>query len=212
MASGADPSSVSPGNNDSSNKDISLIPQEIDDTDYGKVYEELQLHFHEVYSLSHKLAVTEKAQRQTLYNYRRKIDALLDYMAEFEDRDEDPLDGPLAVDNKKIEDIISRRPELKNTLSPLLQISQDDSPADIKLKKSYNVNLTVDELIPDIPQDELDAVEVNPQETEMWVRRNYPHLVVSKFRPIEVRGKNVREFTDASSLAPKKKRRTISRE
>lgn len=156
--------------------------------------------------------MTEKAQRQTLYNYRRKIDALLDYMAEFEDRDEDPLDGPLAVDNKKIEDIISRRPELKNTLSPLLQISQDDSPADIKLKKSYNVNLTVDELIPDIPQDELDAVEVNPQETEMWVRRNYPHLVVSKFRPIEVRGKNVREFTDASSLAPKKKRRTISRE
>lgn len=204
--------SASSGSNDSSNKDISLIPQEVDDTDYGKVYEELQLHFHEVYTVSQRLAVTEKAQRQTLYSYRRKIDALLDYMAELEGRDEEPIEQPLDLDSRRIEEILQKKPELKLTLEPLLQIAQNELPANIKFKKSYNANLAVDELIPDIRQDELDTVEVNPQETEMWVRRNYPHLVVSKFKPVEIRGKDVREYNDPNLLAPKKKRRTNSRD
>lgn len=203
---------TNPNSNDSSNKDISLVPQEVDDTDYGKVYDELQLQFYEVYNVSQRLAVTEKVQRQTLYSYRRKIDALLNYMAELEGRDEESIEEPLALDSKRIEEILQRKPGLRKTLTPFLQIAQNELPENIKFKKSYNANLAVEELIPDIRQDELDTVEVNPQETEMWVRRNYPHLVVSKFRPVEVRGKDVREHHDPNLLMPKKKRRTNSRE
>ncbi|KAM3126626.1 hypothetical protein CJJ07_002276 [Candidozyma auris] len=187
-------------------------PQEVDETDYAKLYEDLQSRFNEVYAVSHKLAITERAQRQTLYHYRRKIDALLDYMAELKDYEEESLDTPLKLDTTKIENVIKRKPELSETLKPLLQMSNEDDPKDIKFKRSYNVNLTVDESIPEIQQDELDAVEVNPQETEMWVRRNYPHLVVSKFRPVEIRGKDVREFSDSQSSAPKKRRKNMIKE
>lgn len=201
-------SSASLASNDSSKKDISLIPQDVDDTDYGKIYEDLQRQFFEVFALSQKLAVTEKAQRQTLYNYRRKIDALLDYSAELDGVEEENLDQPLVIDTEKINAIIQGNPKLGETLAPLLKIAENENPNEIEFKKSYAVNLAVDELIPDIRQDELDTVEVNPQETEMWVRRNYPHLVVSRFKPIEIRGKDVREYSDPLTQMNKKKRRT----
>lgn len=176
-----------------------------EEIDYSKIYDDLQEHFNKVYSISQKLFVTEKTQRQTLYYYKRRNDALLDLLSEMEDDYE--TDDPLNIYGDRISQIISAKPELAELLSPVSQIASGQDPATIKMKDSYNVNLAVVEAIPDTVIDEVDTVEVNPQDTEMWTRRNYAHLVISKFKPVEIRGKGVREYINSPTLNNKRKKK-----
>lgn len=181
----------------------STEPDAADTTDYNKLYEDLQAQFHESYALSQKLFLTERAQRQTLYHYKRRVDALLDYIGDLEGRDPD-FQQPMVEENQLI-DIINKKPHLKDTLAPLLEIITGPAPREVPLKQRYNVDLATEEMIPDIINDELDSAELNPQDTEMWVRRNYSYLVVSKFRPLDIRGKGVREYVDLPLLKKKRK-------
>lgn len=176
-----------------------------EEIDYSKIYDDLQERFNKVYSISQKLFVTEKTQRQTLYYYKRRNDALLDLLSEMEDDSE--TDDPLSIDEDRISQIISAKPELAELLSPVSRIASGQDPASIKMKDSYNVNLAVVEAIPETVIDELDTVEVNPQDTEMWTRRNYAHLVLSKFKPVEIRGKGVREYINSPTLNNKRKKK-----
>lgn len=188
-------------------------PQELEvDIDYNKIYEGLQERFNKVYSISQKLFVTEKTQRQTMYYYKRRNDALLDLLCELEDCGDEDLDTPTSFDHERIANIISEKPELGEILDPVLQIALGEDASNIKVKDSYNVDLAVNESIPDIVNDELDTVEVNPQDTEMWTRRNYAHLVISKFKPVEIRGKGVREYINSPTLNTKRKKKLMAKE
>lgn len=177
-----------------------------EEIDYNKIYEGLQERFNKVYSISQKLFVTEKTQRQTMYYYKRRNDALLDLLSEMEEESETD-DLPMTIDGDRISQIISDNPDLTEILTPILEMASGQDPATIKMKESYNVDLAVVEAIPDIVNDELDTVEVNPQDTEMWTRRNYAHLVLSKFKPVEIRGKGVREYINSPTLNTKRKKK-----
>lgn len=177
-----------------------------EEIDYNKIYEGLQERFNKVYSISQKLFVTEKTQRQTMYYYKRRNDALLDLLSEMEEESETD-DLPMTIDGDRISQIISDNPDLTEILTPVLEMSSGQDPATIKMKESYNVDLAVVEAIPDMVNDELDTVEVNPQDTEMWTRRNYAHLVLSKFKPVEIRGKGVREYINSPTLNTKRKKK-----
>lgn len=171
-----------------------------DSIDYNRLYEELQAQFHESYAISQKLFLTERTQRQALYYHKRRIDALLDYLGELEE-DKEP-----EHDRNQILNIIQKKPHLEETLLPLLDIESGKPPSQIPLKQAYNIDLATEEMIPGIANDELDSAELNPQNTEMWVRRNYSYLVVSKFKPLDIRARGVREYLDVP--LQKKKRRT----
>lgn len=177
-----------------------------EEIDYNKIYDGLQERFNKVYSISQKLFVTEKTQRQTMYYYKRRNDALLDLLSEMEEEIEID-DLPMTIDGDRISQIISDNPDLTEILSPVSEMASGQDPATIKMKDSYNVDLAVVEAIPDIVNDELDTVEVNPQDTEMWTRRNYAHLVLSKFKPVEIRGKGVREYINSPTLNTKRKKK-----
>lgn len=173
--------------------------------DYSKVYEELLAQFNQAYLMSQKMFITEKTQRQTLYYYKRRNNALLDFLAKLDE--DERIAATTDLDLQRINSVIAKKPELLETLTPLLQMASSLNHDDIQLKESYNVGLAVDEIIPELVGDELDIAEVNPQDTEMWTRRNYSHLVVSKFKPVEIRSKGVREYTEPPSLNNKRRKK-----
>lgn len=197
-----DPAGYTPQPIKTEPKPVPLLPEEVD---YNKIYEGLQERFNKAYAISQKLFITEKTQRQTLYNYKRQNNAILDFLAQLEEVDDD-LDQPLEIDHNRIANLISLNSDLHQKLAPLLQMASEP-PQNVQLGGSYNVELTVNEMIPELVCDELDTVEVNPQDTEMWTRRNYSHLVLSKFKPVEVRSKGVREYIDSASLNTKRRKK-----
>lgn len=189
--------------------DPSLVPQQkeedIDDCDYSKIYEELQEKFNKVFAVSQKLFITDKTQRQTLYYYKRRNDALLDFLAEVDNQE--TANEPFEIDNDRLTNLISLAPNLAQILSPLQKLSSHEAPESIQLKELLHADLPVYEMVPDTVNDELDTVEVNPQDTDMWIRRNYAHLVISKFKPLDIRGKGVREYIDAPAVGAKRKKK-----
>lgn len=179
--------------------------EEQDELDYSKIYEELQEKFNKVFALSQKLFITDKTQRQTLYYYKRRNDAILDFLAE---TDEEMIaDEPFDISTERLDNLISMSPELAEILSPLKQMASNEAPETILVKELMHADLPVYEMVPDTVNDELDTVEVNPQDTDMWIRRNYAHLVISKFKPLEIRGKGVREYIDAPNVGGKRKKK-----
>lgn len=190
--------------------DNALDPKTVDGfTDYNQIYELLQARFNKSYALSQKLFVTEKTQRQTLYHYKRRVNALLDVLRDIEGESAANIDEPLNIDHDRLALLVTWQPELKECLQTALDISDGSmTPSQIPLKRSYGVNLAVDEMIPELPNDELDTIELNPQDTDMWIRRHFLHLVVSKFRPAEIRAKGVREYVDPLAFGARKKKRS----
>lgn len=191
-----------------SESEPSAVPEQqidkFDESDYSKIYEDLQEKFNKAFALSQKLFITDKTQRQTLYYYKRRNDAILDFLT---DVDDDGIEQLFEIDNERLANLVAMSPDLAQILSPLQQISSNEAPETVLLKELIHADLPVYEMIPDTVNDELDTVEVNPQDTDMWIRRNYAHLVISKFKPLEIRGKGVREYVDAPNLGGKRKKK-----
>lgn len=175
--------------------------------DYNKIYDELMERFDKAIHRSQTIHAAEKVQRQTLYHYRRRNNALLDFLRSFDDSSYEILDESMSVDASRIEGLMLTDHNLQPVLKSILQIAKGESPNSIELGESYGINLAVDELIPELPEDELDAAELNPQDLEMWTRRNFSHLVTSKFKPADVRAKGVRDFVDSSANNNKRRKR-----
>lgn len=175
-------------------------------TDYSKLYDTLLNRFNTVYHQSQTLHMTNKMQRQVLYHYKRRNNALLDFIRVFDDPTYDDLDvESMPVDAARIESLVAFEPSLKAILGPAVQIAKSVLASEIKLDNSFGANLAVDELIPELPYDELEAAEKNPQDIGIWSRRNFSHLVVSKFRPADVRARGVRDYASSDNL--KRRRR-----
>lgn len=184
------------------------LEKEVEYVDYNKIYDDLLKHFDAAYLRSRTLHLTEKVQRQTLYHYKRRVNALVDYLRLFDDGTHDVLDTEtMPVDKTRIENLILFDPSLKDVLTPVVQMADETDPAEIQVGQSYGVDLVVDELIPELPDDELDNAEMNPQEVELWARRNFSHLVVSKFKPADIKARGVREDSEVSSILPKRKKK-----
>lgn len=180
----------------------------VESIDYYQIYDELMEKFNKVYNESQVLHAAEKVQRQTLYQYKRRKNALIDFLRSFDDSTFEFLDDlTMKIDEARIESLLMFDPSLKQKLMPILQIARDELAQDISLEDSAGLSLIVDELIPELQYDELDAAEMNPQEMEMWVRRNFSHLVVSKFKPADIRAKGVRDYVDSSSSNMKRRKR-----
>lgn len=179
-----------------------------DFVDYNVIYEGLLAQYAYQHQLSQKLWAAEKTQRQTLYYYKRRNNALLDLLAEFDDEELPENIQSDPANTARLANLAKLRPEIASEINTVLLMSDPDSdPAAALLKKSFAVNLAVDEMIPDIPHDELEPVEQNPQDTDMWTRRNFSHLVVSKFKPAEIKPRGVREYTDSSTSSVKRRKK-----
>lgn len=178
---------------------------EDDETDYPKLFEKYQERFHLAYSNSQKLFNIEQAQRETLNYYHRRNIAILDLLLNFEKKEsEDFLSEP---DRNRLENVIQMNPKLKKHLAPLLNDFDKES-----VSKNHKIDLFVTENIPELISDDLKGFEVNPQDIDSWCRRHYPNLVISKFRPLNLKPIGVdvadKELVQGGpKLVPRKRRK-----
>lgn len=175
--------------------------------DYGKVFEKYQERFSKVYSTSQDLFQAELSQRQALNFYCRRNNALLDLLHESENNEPAPLQRQILSENDKlrIDNLMKLNPKLQKTLSPLLEIENRSQ----QLKSTYKINLLINETIPELINDDIDNLELNPQDIEPWVRRHYPHLVISKYMPINVSANKFNESNDIIPTSVSKRKRKI---
>lgn len=177
--------------------------------DYAKLFEKYQERFYKVYSVSQKLFQNEVSQRETLSFYQRRNNALIDLLDKFESGKQETTASPEILSNtdiSRIENLISMNPKLQSILSPLLAI--DDLLQ--QLKHTHKINLLINEAIPELINDDTSNFELNPQDIEPWVRRHYPNLIISKYKPISI---NANKFNESIELTTaNKKKRKVSKD
>lgn len=179
--------------------------------DYAKLFEKYQDRFYRVYSVSQKLFQNEISQRQTLNFYQRRNNALIDLLDKFESKESitPATDQALPDEDKsRIENLIAMNPKLQKVLGPLLTIDDPDQ----QFKETHKINLFVNEAIPDLINDDMSSFELNPQDIEPWVRRHYPNLVISKYKPLKISGNKFKETIDTGSTTATKRKRKLSKE
>lgn len=187
------------------NSNAELNNQQKDTKDYSKIFEKYQERFNKVYETSQQLFVSERAQRETLNYYQRRNNALLELLNQLEDNENTVEIDDILNDNDKsrIENIIEMNPNLKTLLDPLLHLEKGN----VQLKRSYKINLFLQESIPELVNDDIDLIESNPQSSDTWIRRNHPNLVISKYKPIDLKPSGIRETLEAPIPLTKKKRK-----
>mmetsp|Transcript_7666 Transcript_7666/g.9492 ORF Transcript_7666/g.9492 Transcript_7666/m.9492 type:complete len:291 (-) Transcript_7666:24-896(-) len=179
--------------------------------DYAKLFEKYQERFYKVYSVSQRLFQNEISQRQTLNFYQRRNNALIDLLDKFESKESISPTTTQALpdaDKSRIENLIAMNPKLQKVLAPLLTIDDPEQ----QFKETHKINLLISETIPDLINDDMGSFELNPQDIEPWVRRHYPNLVISKYKPLKISGNKFKETIDSVSTTATKRKRKLSKE
>lgn len=186
-------------------KELNMLIKEL--KDYSLVFDKYKEKFNKAYSLSQKLFEAERALRQTLSYYLRRNNAILDLLDDFGDSSEscDILDD---VDQNRLKNIIEINPKLRKPLSQLLKVNDNSST----LSKQRYIHAMITESLSEFINDDITHLEMNPQDIEFWIRRNYPQLVTSKHRLIQVLPDRARNATEDITHVSKKKRKIIKEE
>ncbi|KAI5949723.1 hypothetical protein KGF57_004546 [Candida theae] len=142
-------------------------------------FEELQQLYHTLQEqfkvASSQLSSTfenEQSQRKTLSYFERRNQAILNILEHLEDNSttNDNFTSPNLFDTERINRIVEKVPRLAKTLSPLTQHPQ--LFANVAIPCNLLLNAYLIENIPDIINDDLTSIEINPQSIEAWCRRN----------------------------------------
>ncbi|EDK45144.1 hypothetical protein LELG_03323 [Lodderomyces elongisporus NRRL YB-4239] len=136
----------------------------------------------------------EQYQRTTMAYYQRRNDALLNILDESGLESQTHLDTDYKIPNddekRRIDLIIERVPRIAKTLKPLAQDlgekgnKMTGSFTSKTINSNHFINMYLLETIPDLADDDLMQLEVNPQEADSWCRRNLPNLVNAQNVPI----------------------------
>lgn len=150
------------------------------DGDISKVYNDLQEEFSSKYKKLMALFEQEKSQRQLLEAYQRRTNSVLDVLHQMESPDSEVL-VDLSDTQARIDNLLELNPHL-TSLNHIKSILAD-SP-DFHVNDTLKYNLVLQEAINEIELNDLLLIEKNPQDIELWLRRNQPNLVLSRFKPI----------------------------
>lgn len=165
-----------------------------------QLYHTLQDRFKTVSSELSKTYEEEQNQRKTLSYYQRRNQAILNVLECFENTStltttnnnttSTPLD---TFDADRIRRIVAKVPRLAKTLSPLMQQhqQQEASPSNIPISSNLLLNAYLIENVPDLIDDDLTSIEINPQSIESWCRRNQhtigTSLVTGASKPVTIK-------------------------
>ncbi|KAI5970844.1 hypothetical protein CANMA_000004 [Candida margitis] len=169
------------GNEDEANDEINSMPFD----ELQQLYHTLQDRFKTV---STELATTyeeEQNQRKTLAYYQRRNQAILNILEHLEDNNtinnNMPIDDTASAVAQRIKRIVDKVPRLARLLSPLTHqhhnlsssSTTSSSSSNIPISSNTLLNAYLMEHIPDLIDDDLSSIEINPQSIESWCRRNY---------------------------------------
>ncbi|KAK6464412.1 hypothetical protein DFJ63DRAFT_70783 [Scheffersomyces coipomensis] len=165
---------------------------------YPKLYQKYLEKFKKVYTISQHLYEMERDQRQALHYYKRRNNILLDMLQEFESAGEHkPIPSSEEIlsgkDLGKLDNIIKISPKLGANIQAIQDLLQNDEETEenVEVDRNSLLNLYLTEQIPDLIQDDLISLESNPQQSENWSKRHYPHLQSNKFKPLDIPAKGI---------------------
>lgn len=155
------------------NHDLGNEPEtDGDSCDYYALLEQLQKQFSESYGKSIELYEAEQAQRQTMYFYQRRNNAVLEVLNDMQGEVDADI---MSRTSNRIENIIQMNPHLRQVLEPLVN-------ENATLSNAHKLNMYMHEGIPEIPHEGLEHYERNPQDLEPWACRHIPRVSNSKSR------------------------------
>lgn len=181
------------------------LDQEMANGDLAMVYQRLQDEFHTKYSQLQVLFKEERELRLVMSFYHRRNNAILDLIGEKEEgRDIDDKELTDRIDN-----VISMNGELAD-----LEAVKSVVDGSYKASERMKMLLLLQEAIPELEIDDAIKVEKNPQEIELWLRRNYSNLVLGKFKPIFYKNNQLHKMEGTSDgsnghSAPKKRKKNV---
>lgn len=177
-------------NNQTSENTVSLNDDAIinEAEDLSSVYELYKRRFQNAYTKSIQLFEHEQAQRQTLYYYQRRNNAILGILDAYEEssgNQKTQVQDPVS-EIAKIDQILARSPVLAPELSKVKALlSQSESDiSGLLLRKRHLLDLYINESVPELINDDVASHENNPQSIHSWAKRNYPDLISVNFKPI----------------------------
>lgn len=186
---------------DSSNEDENKESQK----DYAKQFENYRNRFYKAYNLSKKLFDEEVKQRQTLKYYHRRNESILDLIYQIEKEMGKRLPTSEQIlsegDVMRLKNIVEMNPRLEEILRPLI----DSDNLENVFTSSRKINMLIYETISDLINDDMEMLETNPQDIDPWIRKHKPHLVISKFKPMDVSGAKFDEADDTQTVTKKRK-------
>jgi hypothetical protein len=109
--------------------------------------------------------------------FQRRNNALLELICKVEPQP--PLQ--VSVDTARIEQIMEKSNRLLNVLTLLVDFSPET-----EIDKLHYVNLYLNELVPDLLNDDISSLEINPQQVDSWVQRENLGLAPPDFKQIEI--------------------------
>ena len=186
---------------DSSDEDRNTESQK----DYAKKFENYRNRFYKAYNLSKKLFDEEIKQRQTLKYYHRRNESILDLIYQIENGMGKKLPTSEEImqeaDVMRLKNIVEMNPRLEKILNPLT----DSDNFDNAFTSSRKINMLIYETISDLINDDMEMLETNPQDIDPWIRKHKPHLVISKFKPMDVSGAKYEDADDVQAATKKRK-------
>ncbi|CCG23045.1 hypothetical protein CORT_0D01970 [Candida orthopsilosis Co 90-125] len=172
----------------------STTPNQPDDEIDSMPFDELQQLYHTLQdrfkAVSTELSKTyeeEQNQRKTLSYYQRRNQAILNILEYLEDATTANGNASDSFDTARVKQIVEKVPRLAKKLSPLIQ---DASPSNTPISSSLLLNAYLMDHIPDLIDDDLASIEINPQSIESWCRRNQAtistNLVPGGIKPVTI--------------------------
>lgn len=156
-----------------------------------QLYQDLQNQFKTASLQLSKAFEEERNQRKTLSYYERRNQAILNILECIEENSNNSTSNSHETtdpfDTERIRRIVEKAPRLAKTLSPLTTHRQfSNVPISSNL---YLIAYLMDH-IPDLIDDDLTSIEINPQSIESWCRRNRhsiaANLVSGASKPITI--------------------------
>lgn len=171
--------------------DTEPVLDTLGEIDYQATYKKLQKRFELILKASAALFDLENASRQTMAYYKRRNDAILDYLDTVEERKQ------ATLDKDRLDALVGQCPRIADTVLPIADL---DNP-DLKIHKKHYENLYMTEQISDLVNDDASPLEVDPTLAQWWCQtHNRADLVLPQFRLADVPSEGIQEGYVGSGL------------
>lgn len=171
--------------------DTEPVLDPLGEIDYQATYNKLQQRFEVVLKASATLFDLENSSRQTLAYFKRRNDAILDYLDTVEER------KLATLDKDRLDALVERCPRIADTVMPIADL---DDPQ-LKIHKKHYENLYLTEQISDLINDDVSPLEVDPTLAQWWCQtHNHHDLVLPQFRLADVPVEGIQEGYVGSGL------------
>lgn len=151
--------------------DTNPVTNSLGDVDYYQTYKKLQKRFELADKVATTLFDTENSSRQTLAFLKRRNDALLEFLAGVEPKQE------IEMDQARLEALVAQCPRVGECIEPIGDMDTEGA----QVHKKHFESMYLDEQVSDLVNDDVTPLEISPLLAEWWCHTHGLPLVLKLF-------------------------------